>query len=187
MVEQPPQRRHMKNSHRHGFWYAFNLTAFILIVLFAIAAPLLHAFELIKESVDIHATQATKAALLHVPTSFTVDIQNGSSTLLNAAEFELHYDPNALLVTSIVPHSTLCEDRFIITNAIDNASGTALFQCGTVTPFAGKAGTIATVYVTPLVSGTSSVTFGTSTHVLAHDGMGTDATRKVSNLVFSTI
>lgn len=176
----------MKNSDKSGFWYAFNLTAIILILLFAVSIPLLHAYEQFAQSVDIQATQNVVASAF-TPTTFTIDIQNASGTPLNAIEFELHFDPKAVQLSQIVPTSSLCEERFVITNTIDNTLGTALFQCGTITPFSDTLGTVATVYATPLVSGTSSMTFGTSTRVLAHDGMGTDATRTIKNFVVSAL
>lgn len=156
--------------------YAFNVTAIILIALFMSTAPLLSAFEKIQQNVVMSISEQTQTAAAFVPTTFSVEIQNASSTLLNAVEFEIHYDQNALLVTKVIPHTTLCEDRFIITNTINHALGTILFQCGTITPFSQLTGTVATIEAIPLTSGTSSITFGKTTHVLAHDGLGSDAT-----------
>lgn len=174
----------MNKSSSHGFWYGFNLTAVALVVLFLIGLPLLVAFAQFVRGVDISAVQHAPADVL-VPASFTIEIANEQHTPLNAVEFELSYDPEALLITSIIPHTTLCEEQFIIANTINNASGTALFQCGTVTPFAEATGTIATVHALPLRSGTTSVNFAELTHVLMHDGLGTDATHMRSDLLFT--
>jgi len=177
----------MKNGNNHGFWYAFNLTAIILIIFFVFAVPFLYAFVQFAQSVDLKATQTQGDASLLLPTTFTVEIENTSKTPLNAVEFQLHYDPKALMVTQITPLWTLCEERFIITNTINNASGTAFFQCGTVTPFSEVSGVIAIIHTIPLASGTSSVSFGTQTHVLAHDGYGTNVTKETHDLIFTTL
>ncbi len=176
----------MEHNSKHGFWYGFNLTAIILIIFFVIGVPLLFALANFVQSVDITATQ-TNETYVFVPTTFTIDITNASNTPLNAVEFELNYDPTRIQITQIIPHTTLCEERFILANTFNNASGTALFQCGTITPFKGGSGTIATVYATPLSSGTSTISFGTFTHVLAHDGFGTDVTKDRTALIFTTL
>ena len=116
------------------FWYAFNITASVLILFFAIAVPLLSAFTSFTKTVDIKAVQTT-AIPAFTESSFTIDIDNASTTPLNAVEFELVYNPKEIQLLRIVPHATLCEERFIISNKIDTTLGTALFQCGTVTPF----------------------------------------------------
>jgi hypothetical protein len=184
----------MKSSHmacikkikEHSFWHRVNITATVFGIIFALILPVFLVFAGFTESVDINALQATTTPA-YFPTSFTINIINASNTPLNVAEFELNYNPKALFITAIVPHDTLCEERFVITNSFNNASGTVLFLCGTITPFTQNEGVIATVHVIPLSSGTSSVTFGTSTRVLAHDGYGTDATRKRDAFIFTAI
>ncbi len=176
----------MDKSSSHGFWYGFNFAAAVLIVLFLIGLPFVFAFAQFLQSVDISAIQHVPAVASE-PAAFTIDIANTRHTPLNAVEFELSYDPRAFLITDITPHTTLCEEQFIIANTVNNASGTALFQCGTVTPFTGATGTIATVHVLPLRAGTSSVSFAELTHVLVHDGLGTDATRLRTGLLFTAI
>ncbi len=175
----------MQHSNKQSFWHGFNIAAIIIVTLFALGIPLLHTIASILESVDIKALQ-TDEAYLYSPTTFTIAVSNELSSPLNAIEFELNYNPKELLITKIEPHTPLCEERFLIQNVIDTASGTASFQCGTITPFEGTDGTIATIHAIPLVSGTSTVTFGTRTNVLAHDGYGTNLTRTRSDLIFST-
>jgi hypothetical protein len=176
----------MEKGTQHGFWYSFNLAAIILIILFLLGIPLVFAFAEFIQSVDLSATQRTPAAAF-IPTTFTIEVANTQNTPLNAVEFELQYDPQALLITSIIPHDTLCEEQFIIANTFDNASGTALFQCGTIAPFTQKEGTVATVHAIPLSSGTTSILFGELTHVIAHDGFGTDVTRERNGLAFTSL
>lgn len=170
----------MKNFTYGGFWQGFNITAGILAVFFLALVPAVRAYQEFRESVDMSLKQTATS-------TFAIVLDNASSTPLNAVEFELHFDPTKINIARIVPQGVLCENRFIIINRINNASGTALFQCGTVTPFSGKVGTVATVYATKLKAGTSTITFGKITHVLAHDGYGTDATRKRTDLVFTSL
>jgi hypothetical protein len=175
----------MEKQTKHGFWYGFNLAAIILIVLFILGIPLLYAFAEFLTSVDLSLKQESTVTLL-TPAVFTLEINNTESTPLNAVEFELSYDPQAILITSIEPSTALCEERFVITNEINHASGTTLFQCGTVTPFSDTEGVIATIHAIPLRSGTTTLTFGEQTHVLAHDGLGTDVTRERESITFKT-
>jgi hypothetical protein len=177
---------HMKHGNKESFWYGFNITAIILIILFLLSIPLFTVWAQYQKTVSMSIE--TSSALVNGPATFFVEISNGEETPLNAVEFELHFDPEALLITSIVPEPALCEERFIITNKINHASGTLIFQCGTVTPFTGKEGRIATIYAIPLSLGTSSIAFASSTtHVLAHDGYGTDVTAERKDLIFTAI
>lgn len=176
----------MEQEHKRGFWYGFNIAALILIIFFILGLPLLQAFASFLQTVDLKATQAQPAEV-YLPTAIAIEFTNIERTPLNAIEFELAYDPRALALIDILPNETLCEKRFMITNRIDNALGAALFQCGTITQFDKATGTIATVHVIPLRSGTSTISFAPKTHILAHDGLGTDATRQRIDLQFSAI
>ncbi len=164
----------MKTVTYGQFRYGFNISALILSVFFILFVPLVQGFEDFTNTVDIMLKEDTAQN-----GTYTIEIGNASSTPLNAIEFELFYNPLQVTVTDIVPHGVLCEERFIITNLIDNTIGHALFQCGTVTPFTNATGTVATIYTKGYRATTSPLTFGTTTHVLAHDGYGTDATRNV--------
>ncbi len=177
----------MKNTKRHGFIYWFNIVAVILILLFTLAIPLLHAYEHYAQTVDIEIVPNELNTSVFFPTSFAVTIQNASNTPLNAVEFEIQYDPELLLVTEIIPHTTLCEERFIISKTINQENGTLFFQCGTIAPFSGTTGIIATINATPLTVDTPALQFGTTTHVLAHDGFGTDVTRNRFDLSFTSL
>ena len=179
--------KNMKNQSDNGFWKGFNTTALLLTFCFLFFAPLLQAFVDFRESVDLSLIQEVPSQVF-VATDITVTLTNASSTPLNAVEFEIHYNPKALQVTKITPHHTLCEEQFVIESTINNASGTVSFACGTITPFTGIKGTVATLQITPLTSGTSTLTFSTTTtHVLAYDGYGTDATKGRQNLILRTI
>lgn len=168
------KQTNMKTSARGQFWYGFNTTALILSVFFILFVPIVQGFEDFRQTVDIFLKGGNTET-----DTYTIEIGNASSTPLNAIEFELTYNPAELTITDIVSHGVLCEERFIITNTIDNTNGSVLFQCGTITPFTNATGTIATIYTTRRNEDTS-LAFGTNTHVLAHDGYGTDATRTVT-------
>lgn len=101
-----------------------------------------------------------------------------NTTPLNAAEMELLFDPQAFSVTDLTIQPGLCEERFIITKLIDNASGKVFYQCGTIMPFGKASTTLAILKIAPLSTGTSTVTFGTNTNVLAHDGYGSNVTKE---------
>ncbi len=96
---------------------------------------------------------------------------------LNAAEVELFFDPKAFIVTDLIIHGDLCEERFVLTKIIDNTAGTVFYQCGTITPFTGASTTLATIIIEPISLGTSPILFGTNTNALAHDGFGSNVTK----------
>lgn len=106
-------------------------------------------------------------------------------TLLNAVEVELFFDPKAVRVTSLNIHPELCEERFIITNIIDNEAGTVFYQCGTISPYSGTSTTLATLIIEPLTLGTTSLTFGQNTNVLAHDGFGSNVTKERTDGIYA--
>jgi hypothetical protein len=164
----------MKTASQAQFRYGFNVSALILSIFFVLFVPMVHGFQNFAQTVDIMLKQDVSQEGV-----YTIELGNASSTPLNAIEFELEYNPAELTITDIVSHGVLCEERFIISNTIDNMSGNALFQCGTITPFTNATGTIATIY-TKRSTEEASLTFGTTTHVLVHDGFGTDATRTVT-------
>jgi len=176
----------MQKHYKRGFWYGFNIAAILLIILFVLGIPLLQAFASFLQTVDIRI-EGKEQTYQYVPTTLSIDITNQSLTPLNAIEFELVYNPSELLILSITPSGTLCEEQFIITNSINTASGTALFQCGTRTPFSGEYGSIASIVAFPLRSGTTTIAFGPTTNVLAHDGYGTNTTRTRTDLILTAL
>ena len=109
--------------------------------------------------------------------TINIDLRN-NSVLLNAVEVELYFDPAHIYVGKLSITDSLCEERFVITKEIDNKTGRVFYQCGTVTPFAGTSTTLATLTITPLKYGTSTVNFGLNTNTLAHDGYGSNVTKE---------
>jgi hypothetical protein len=158
----------MATNTRRGFWFGFNTTAVILSVLFFALVPTAKAVLSYAQSVDILLSPTAHTGV------YALILQNPNTTPLNALEFELHFDPKVTRIENIELTPTLCEERFVITHLIDNALGHALVECGTVTPFTHATGTVALIHVRGNVP-----RFGTTTHVLAHDGLGTDATRDI--------
>lgn len=176
----------MNARNNNSFWYGFNLTAVILTGFFLLLVPVLQAYINYSQSVDMGMYQSD-TSFMNTETPVAITIDNTSQIPLNAVEFELLYNPKELQITKIVPLSTLCEERFILTNTINNASGTSLFQCGTISPFSNTTGTLALVYAIPLLQGTTSLRFGSTTHVLAHDGYGTDATKNRVGITLTSL
>lgn len=174
----------MKKQPTRGFWFGFNTMAIVLIVCFLFFAQLISAFEGFAHTVDMSLQKTTQQGIQE---TVDVTLSNVQQTPLNAVEFELHFNPKEMTLSKITPTASLCEDRFIITNTINNASGTALFQCGTITPFSNKVGTVATIDLIRLIAATTSLSFGTTTHVLAHDGYGTDATRAIQDIILTSL
>ena len=109
---------------------------------------------------------------------------SNNTTPLNAVEVEFLFDPTHIYVSDIAITDSLCESRFVITKIIDNDQGRVFYQCGTITPFSGTSTTLSILKVTPLTVGTSSISLGTSTNALAHDGFGSNVTKTRIDSVF---
>ena len=124
-------------------------------------------------------TPETESAALTLtqrdPQTVTVDLRNNLYPL-NTAEIEIYFDPEHFSVTDVAIEPVLCEERFVITNLIDNNAGRMFYQCGTISPFAGTSTTLATITLQPKTGGTSTVALGRDSNVLAHDGLGTNVT-----------
>ena len=132
------------------------------------------------------STTATAIISPRVRDVNTVDIKLTANThLLNAGEVELLFDPVKLIVTNLLITDSLCQEQFVITKQIDNEHGRLFYQCGTLSPFAGASTTLAVVTVLPQSTGTSTLRFGPQTHVLAHDGYGTNILHTALNALYS--
>jgi hypothetical protein len=166
------------------FWYSFNITSIILIAVFCFSIPILHAYNTLAKTVDLFLTETTYTTST---STLVVVLSNTERTPLNAIAFELLYNPRDITIVNIHPETTLCEEQFIITNSINNASGTALFQCGTTTPFTDETGIVATLTIQKHTFATATIAFATSTQVLAHDGYGTDVTKSHYNAILSAV
>lgn len=152
------------------FWRSYLITAVAGLVLLPLATDAFIDYH--GQAVDIYATSTVTAA--GAP-AVAIQALNTDALAVNAFEIELSFDPAQLQLSSSTVASPLCEDRFVISNHVDNERGTALIQCGTITPFTGTSTTLAVFSMTNATN-TSSLTFGSRTNILAHDGYGTNVT-----------
>lgn len=126
--------------------------------------------------VDVYLVTENNAATAGTP--FTADILiTNDATPLNVMEAEILFNPSLFMVTEFTFGDSLCEERFVIDNVIDNVTGRVHVSCGTITPFTGNATVFGTVTAVPLTPGISNLTFGEQTHVYIHDGLGTEIAR----------
>lgn len=126
--------------------------------------------------VDVYLV--TENNVVTTGTPFIADILiTNDATPLNVMEAEVIFDPSLFAVTQFSFSDSLCEERFVIDNVIDNVTGRVHVSCGTITPFTGNATVFGTVTVVPLQPGVSNLTFGDKTHVYIHDGLGTEIAR----------
>ncbi|MFT7506966.1 MAG: hypothetical protein ACI92I_000103 [Acidimicrobiales bacterium] len=153
---------------------SFAVTATVLIPVFVV---LLFSSTLTSAALYVFPAKTVDIQAIQIDVN-TVEITlQGNQTLLNAAEVEFYFDPTYVHVYDVRLSESLCEEQFIITKEVDNITGRIFYQCGTVTPFAGQDTTIATLKVIPLKVGTSPLSFGSNTNVLAHDGYGSNVTK----------
>lgn len=118
--------------------------------------------------------------------STTIDILLAANThALNAGEVELFFDPVQLVVKDFIITDSLCQEQFVITKQIDNEQGRLFYQCGTLDPFVGTSTTLAVISVSPQTFGTSTLLFGSRTHILAHDGYGTSILKSANSAIYS--
>lgn len=157
-----------------GFVRSFAITASFLLLFFII----LNFFFLVAYAATYIVPPQTVTIVAEQIDQNTIAITlTNSQTLLNTAEVEFFFDPTHILVTDVLISDSLCMDSFVITKEIDNIQGRVFYQCGTYIPFAGADTVLATLKVIPLKIGTSPLSFGNNTNVLAHDGYGSNVTK----------
>lgn len=165
---------------RTGAYYLFFMLAGVLTTasLYFGTAMYLNAVSYAETArgVDVYLVTTHNTVTTGIPFTADVFITN-DSTPLNVMEAEILFDPSLFAVTSFSFGDSLCEERFIIDNEIDNTNGRIHVSCGTVTPFAGNATIFGTVTAVPLQPGITDLTFGEKTHVFIHDGLGTEIAR----------
>lgn len=132
----------------------------------------------VTNAAEYIAPQQTAIVSLTQVGQNTINVNLSENTSpLNAVEVELFFDPTHFVVNDLTISPVLCEERFVITKIIDNTAGVVFYQCGTITPFSGTSTTLATLYITPVQSGNTQLTFGDKTNTLAHDGYGSNVTK----------
>lgn len=120
-------------------------------------------------------SQVSHTILSTTTESYTVSI-DPVSYKVNAYELQISYDPTRHEVLSVVPASSACEDRFVISRKIDQQAGTIYLACGTITPPpVGQPVPLASIVfkrsateTLPLIAVDT-----TSSAVYQHDGQGT--------------
>jgi hypothetical protein len=115
-----------------------------------------------------------KSAEQHI----AIQVTTGGEAI-NAVQAEINYDPDKIKVVNIITANSFCSPDLFVEKNIDNIKGVVNIVCGIPSPgFTGPGGTIAELLVQPLQEGNFSFNFGTSTQVLANDGLGTNVLRQ---------
>ena len=114
-------------------------------------------------------------AHLTVGDQYEIDVvlTNDNQLLLNASESEIRFDPDKIKVTDVQFHTDLCKHELVIERKVDNDTGHIQLSCGTYEPFSGPAAVLATLVITPIAQGSTSLYFGERSNVYRHDGLGT--------------
>ena len=167
----------MKYS-RHTITAAFLVGIVTLGLLIGITTPNLQAVDYATTARGVDVYLVTETTKTSVGAPFTVDILlTNDTTPLNAMQAEIYFDTTLFSVQDFTFGNTLCEERFIIDNLIDNTSGRVQASCGTIQPFTGNATVFGTLTVVPLATGLSQIEFGEQTSVYVHNGLGTEVVR----------
>jgi len=166
----------MKTRAKNNLIFAFTGIATIALLSFVVDTKLkAENYAETARGVDVYIVSPQKTT---PNASFTADILiTNDRTPLNAMEAEIYFDPTAFAVERFEFGTSLCEERFIIDNVVDNQTGRVHVSCGTITPFTGNATIFGTIIATPLKPGVTNVIFGEKTHVHVHDGLGTEIAR----------
>jgi hypothetical protein len=110
----------------------------------------------------------------------SIETKSGGEAV-NVVSAEVLFDPRKAEILEISTARSFCEKEFFLERDIDNGAGRAQITCVLPSPgFAGD-GVLADLIIRPLSIGTFSLTFGTSTQVLANDGLGTSVLRDQTN------
>lgn len=129
----------------------------------------------IADGADINMYILSHDAQLAVGAPYEVDVvmTNLGRTLLNASETEIRFDPEKIRVDDVSIHQDLCKEELVVERIIDNNEGRVQLSCLTFDPFEGPATVIATLTITPVGYGSTSLYFGEQSNVYVHDGHGT--------------
>ena len=129
----------------------------------------------LADGADINMYILSHDAQLSVGAPYEVDIvmTNLGQTLLNASETEVRFDPEKIRIDKVDIHQDLCRDELVIERVVDNTAGVVKLSCGTFEAFEGPATIIATLTITPIGYGSTSLYFGKESNVYVHDGEGT--------------
>jgi len=105
-------------------------------------------------------------------TTYAITLTNNSD-IFNVLEFELLFASSTTIETGSI-ESALCRPELTVANTMTQGTATSTWYvaCGTFNPFSGATTTLAT-FTIPHPSAPTPLTFGTSTALYRHDGLGT--------------
>jgi len=157
------------NTRTQGAWSVISVCAFF-ILLWSIP-PYTNA----RTEDFSHTLSYGSSTPLVNETKYTLPILfHNDGTPVNAARMVLHFNPELISVDEFRITEALCEPSFVITQSIDNTSGKVLYECGTISPFSGTTTALAHLTIAPKTEAHTTLGFGTTTSVHAHNGFGTD-------------
>lgn len=118
------------------------------------------------------------------PQQFSIILYSGGENV-NAAEARISFDPHLATVDKISFSRSVCDSNKIISQEIDNESGTIDIACVIAEPvFQDPRAVVADIIFTPKSMGAVDFSFDDSSQVLAADGLGTNVLRKTDAAAF---
>ena len=109
-----------------------------------------------------------------------IQISTGGEAI-NATQVSMQFDPQQLRIVDIVMDNSFCEQQFVIEKTIDNKNGKVVIACGKLGGFFADTATVAELLIQPLRTGEAGLTFDSDTQILAHDGLGTNVLRTMTD------
>ncbi|MEZ4200617.1 MAG: hypothetical protein R3B69_03475 [Candidatus Paceibacterota bacterium] len=164
-----------------------------LVIAFIVTSKVVYWFQ-VNDSGAQDITDQTypiyNATISFAPNSGIIDrdfeqrvsvLIESSGEPINAAGVQVDFDPTMIEVVDIVDNGGFCDAGFVVGREIDNENGTALYQCGTLSPIRGETATFMELVIKPLATGNAELRFNEQTGVYANDGLGTNVLRTRTN------
>jgi hypothetical protein len=115
------------------------------------------------------------------PQKISIRIESGGEKI-NFAEADLKFDPKFIIVDDIIMTNSFCDQSLILEKIIDNKNGKIVIACGATEGLAEGPIVLADLLLQPIKTGVTYINFDeNNSGVFAHDGLGTEVLRAVTN------
>ncbi|MBU4216319.1 hypothetical protein L6270_02010 [Candidatus Parcubacteria bacterium] len=159
----------------------------LIIVSITLSFPAFGHSADLTERIPVRATEKTASLDMNIinpsatSTSFTIRVStNPNGQAVNAVGALINFSTSTVKATDIDLKNSFC--ALLIANTIDNQIGQINIMCGKPYPGVNTEATIAEITFEKLNTATSSISFASSSMVLANDGFGTDVLKTLNNL-----
>lgn len=159
---------------------------YLLVILIQVSLLLLTASISVAYAATLNYSPNSGSRNIGSTFSVNVTVSTGG-TAANSFQADIRYPSDKLDVTAISTGGSVCS-LFPFQPSYNNSAGTAQIQCGIPSPgYNGNGGKLGTLTFRAKTVGSATVTFASSSQVLANDGAGTNILTSLGNATFSLV